>query len=474
MIYEIWKRFHIESGSKEAAVDDYYRPVYHLSPGQGWMNDPNGLIQFQGSYHAFYQHYPHAPEWGPMHWGHAVSRDLVHWEHLPIALYPDRDYETGCFSGSAVDNNGELTLIYTAHHDGRSPRETQCLALSPDGVRFVKYEHNPVIPAPPAGYSEDFRDPYVFRRGKDWRLLAGCARDGRGGVLLYKSPDLRRWECLGLFCCSDGSQGTMWECPGFFELDGRWTLLCSPINMEGAKCIFITGQADFEEPAFKQERWRNADYGREFYAPQVFQDDRGRWILIGWMDMWKGEFPTRKDGWAGAFTFPRELFLKNGVVCQRPVEELALLRKKELFAGNLNLSPDKKDRLPNITGDCMEIVFTIPAAPARNTVLKLLLRASADRKERTLLQWDPGSRVFTLDKEQSGMGGSEKIRVPWEEDGDMEVQILIDRSSVEVFLFGGKYAVTSRIYPQPSSIYYDIFTEGSGLSIRALRVMELG
>jgi beta-fructofuranosidase len=458
--------------TKEAPMDDYYRPVYHFTPPGGWMNDPNGLIQFQGSYHAFYQHYPHAPEPGPMHWGHAVSRDLIHWDHLPIALYPGPEGEPGCFSGSAVDNGGELTLIYTAHHNKRSPREAQCVAAGRDGIHFANYEHNPVIPAPPPGYGDDFRDPYVFRRGEYWYLVAGGARDGRGGVLLYRSGDLRQWDYRGLFCASDGTQGTMWECPSFFELEGLWILLCSPMNMEKAKCIFMIGGADFEKPAFTPVRWQNADYGHEFYAPQVFIDDRGRRILIGWMDMWQGEFPTRRDGWAGAFTFPRELFLENGKVCQRPVEELALLRRKERFAGRLDLAPGKEGSLRGIQGDCLEIAFTIPAAG--EGILKLPLRSSADGEEKTLLQWDFGARIFTLDTEQSGAGRRGKAAVPWQEDGDLDVRILVDRSSVEVFLFRGGYTVTSRIYPRPSSVFCDIVTEGAGLSIPDMRIFELG
>jgi beta-fructofuranosidase len=189
-------------------MDDYYRPVYHFTPRKGWMNDPKGLIQFRGSYHAFYQHYPHAPEPGPMHWGHAISRDLVHWDHLPIALYPGPKGEPSCFSGSAVDNKGELTLIYTAHRNKHSPREVQCVAAGMDGIHFTNYAYNPVIPAPPPGYGEDFRDPYVFRRGEYWYLVAGCTRDGRGGVLLYRSKDLRQWDYRGLLCVSDGGQGT--------------------------------------------------------------------------------------------------------------------------------------------------------------------------------------------------------------------------------------------------------------------------
>jgi beta-fructofuranosidase len=374
-----------------------------------------------------------------------------------------------------VDNDGELTLIYTAHSRNQSPKEVQYIATSIDGIYFANYEHNPVIPAPPAGYGEDFRDPKAFRKGESWYLVVGCTKDDRGGVLLYSSRDLRQWDCLGLFCRSDGSQGTMWECPTFFELDGIWTLLCSPMNMEKAKCIFITGSVDFEKPSFTQEQWQNADYGHEFYAPQVFQDDRGRQILIGWMDMWNGEFPTRKDGWAGAFTFPRELFLQNGKVYQRPVGELALLRKKELFSGSLDLIPGKKDMLPKVEGDCLEIEFTIPAIPTGGGVLNMALRSSKDREERTLLQWDFTSHVFILDKEQSGAGRLEKLRVPWEErDKNMEVHILIDRSSVEVFLFHGRYTITSRIYPQPSSVFYDIFTEECKFFIPSMRIIELG
>jgi beta-fructofuranosidase len=446
------------------------------------MNDPNGLIQFRGTYHAFYQHYPYAPKWGPMHWGHAVSRDLVHWEHLPIALYPDRDYETGCFSGSAVDNGEELSLVYTAHHEGRSPKETQCLALSRDGIFFSKYENNPVIAGPPAGYSEEFRDPQVFRRGEDWYLVVGGSRENRGAVLLYRSKDLHRWDPAGAgspgglspFCESDGSQGIMWECPNFFELGGLWTLLVSPVGMERARCIFITGEADFEKPAFVQRNWRKADYGPNFYAPQVFTDERGRRILFGWMD--KGEGITGGEGWAGAFCFPRELFLEQGAVCQRPVEELALLRKKELFSGPLSLAPGKKNNLPGIQGDSLEIALTIPVTEGGSRgALNLSLRASPDGRGETLLCWDFSSRSFFLDLGRGGAG--EEIPVPLREDerkNGVDLRILIDRSTVELFFLGGKYTFSAWIFPDPSSLFYDISAEGRGIDLPDLRIVELG
>lgn len=144
---------------KKLAQSDYYRLKYHVMPECGWMNDPNGLVEYKGEYHAFFQHYPDAPEWGAMHWGHAVSRDLLNWRYLPIALTPDQPYEKGCFSGSAAVCGDELTLFYTAHDDNRTPIEVQCVATSTDGVHFAKYEGNPVISAPPKGFGEDFRDP---------------------------------------------------------------------------------------------------------------------------------------------------------------------------------------------------------------------------------------------------------------------------------------------------------------------------
>jgi beta-fructofuranosidase len=457
----------------EMAKRDYYRLSYHVMPEAGWMNDPNGLIVYNGKYHVFYQTYPYAPGWGPMHWGHVTSGDLIHWEYLPFALAPDQLYEKGCYSGSAVDNNGELTLIYTAHDDARSPKEAQCIAFSADGVKFRKYEKNPVIPGPPEGFGEDFRDPKVFRRGDLWYLIAGCTKDRQGGILLYSSKDLRDWECLGLVCKSNGKQGEMWECPDLFELDNTWTLMVSPMNMKNSKTIFITGSMDFGTAAFTQKQWQDVDYGFEFYSPRTFQDDRGRRILIGWMDMWMGEYPTQKNGWSGALTFPRELFMKDGKIWQRPVEELQYLRKKELFNGKLSLREGKKDNLPGIKGDCMEISFTIPETE-NSGILTLYLRSSENWKERTMLSYNFNSRVFTIDKRQSGSGRPSQVTIPHRGIEKIPVHILIDKSSVEIFLGGGKYAVTHRIYPQRSSVYYDIFTESVDIEIPDLIMYELG
>ena len=452
---------------------DYYRPVYHITPPSGWMNDPNGLIQFKGKYHVFYQYYPDAPRDGPKHWGHVRSDDMIHWEQLPIALKPDAEYEQGCWSGSAVDNNGELTLIYTAHHDGRNPKETQCAAFSSDGVNFVKYENNPVINGPPGGFGDDFRDPKVFRRGELWYMVAGCTRDNRGGILCYASRDLRHWDCFGLLCQSDGTQGIMWECPDFFELGDEWVLLCSPIRMEGSKCIFLSGGADFrpgeKKAVFTRKAWQDADYGPDFYAPQTFEDDRGRRILIGWMDLWNTELITAKDGWIGALTFPRELYRGNGRIKQRPVEELALLRKKCLLEGNKILKDGQKNNLTGITGETVEIAFSLPAMGKGH--VSLSLRAHEQNGEKTVLEYDFGSRTFTIDTTHSGAGKTFHKEISAEKEEEITIHILVDKSSVEFFLCG--YAASCRIYPSPESVFYDIAACGADIQITDLRIYAL-
>lgn len=338
-----------------AAARSPLRPRYHIAAPAGWINDPNGLIQTGGVYHVFYQLHPYSPEWGPMHWGHAASRDLAHWEDFPIALAPDQPYEDGCFSGCAVDAGGVLTLFYTAHRDGPPLRESQCAARSFDGGRtFVKDPQNPLIPAPPEGFSADFRDPKVWRGGGGWHMIVGSSHGGRGCALLYDSPDLSRWEYRGIFAESDGSSGTMWECPNYCEVDGRGVFLFSPIGMPGHKNVYQTGSFDARSGKFTGGPLRELDHGVDFYAAQAFQDERGRALLVAWMDRWGEPHPTAADGWAGLLTLPRELHVQNGRLVQQPAPELALLRGETLAYRRLPLRPDGALSV-DWRGQCLEL-----------------------------------------------------------------------------------------------------------------------
>lgn len=304
-------------------MDEFIRFKYHFEPQKGWMNDPNGLIYFRGQYHAFYQHYPHAPHWGQMHWGHAVSDDLIHWKELPVALYPDMDYENdgGCFSGSAVEMDGRLYLFYTSvsHELG----QTQSVAFSDDGIHFTKYEHNPVIRENPTG-SADFRDPKVTCIDGIYYMVVGSGDAHSGRVLLYTSEDLLSWSYVGILFEGEEYAHCI-ECPDFFKLDDRYVLMFSKINEIERSTIFVVG--DFVDGRLINYTVSRPEWGTDFYAPQTFFDGERR-IMIGWMYHWGKEAPGGCP-FAGALSAPRELRLVGEQVYNFPVRELHGLMSHE-------------------------------------------------------------------------------------------------------------------------------------------------
>lgn len=293
----------------------------HFEPEKGWMNDPNGLCFYRGNYHAFYQHYPFAPHWGPMHWGHAVSGDLIHWEEQPIALFPDMPYENdgGCFSGSALEKDGALYLMYTSV--SKEQGQTQSIAVSRDGAAFEKYAENPVIresPLDPA--NRDFRDPKIFAYEGGYRMVCGAGVDGLGSVLLFCSDDLLHWEYAGpIFQSRD--YGPVPECPDLFPLGDKWVLLFSRMD-ETRSAQFIVGT--FDGLRFQPESFQQPECGPDFYAPQTFLDETGRRVMIGWLWNWNRQVPEGAVR-AGALSIPREPALRNGRLFAPPVKEAAPL-----------------------------------------------------------------------------------------------------------------------------------------------------
>lgn len=298
---------------------------YHFEPEHGWMNDPNGLIYFKGKYHAFFQYNPKEPKWGPMHWGHAVSDDLIYWQELPIALKPDMYYENdgGCFSGSAVEKDGIMYLFYTSVSDKCG--QTQSVAMSDDGINFIKYEGNPIIITPPADGSKDFRDPKVtFIDGK-YYMVVGSGKDGVGKVLLYKSDDLLKWNYIGVLY-ENAEFGEIFECPDFFKLGKSYVLMFSKMISDMNKTQFVIG--DFDGEKFYPKSFQSPENGPQFYAPQTFQDNKERRILIGWFYNW-GKEPDPDLSFAGALTIPRELKIDNGTIRLFPVADAQHLLSSE-------------------------------------------------------------------------------------------------------------------------------------------------
>jgi beta-fructofuranosidase len=302
------------------------RLKYHFEPRKGWMNDPNGLIDFNGTYHAFFQHNPYDTKWGPMHWGHAVSNDLVHWDEQDIALYPDQNYEDngGCFSGSAIEKDGKMYLFYTSV--SKAFGQAQSLAVSSDGKKFEKFSGNPIIPKYPKDGSPDFRDPKVTLIDGVYYMVCGSGKDHVGKVLLFTSADLINWKYIGVLF-EDSDCGDVLECPDFFKLNGRYVLMFSKMDQKTYSTQFVIG--DFDGSHFSETSRCQPEGGPQFYAPQTFCDHKGRRIMIGWLYDWSKKLDTGAES-AGALTIPRVLSLVDDRIYDFPVEEaFGLLRSND-------------------------------------------------------------------------------------------------------------------------------------------------
>lgn len=325
-----------------------FKPEKHFSAPIGWINDPNGFVFFRGEYHLFYQFYPYGSFWGPMHWGHAKSRDLVTWEHLPVALAPDQAYDKdGCFSGSAIVKDDVLWLMYTGNvinADG-TVSQIQNIAYSTDGIHFEKSAKNPVATGailPDELVAADFRDPKLFEKeGRYYAVVAAKHKEDVGTVVLLGSDNLEDWNFETIFLKGEKHQGFMWECPDYFEVDGQSYITVSPMRYERDaehfwninSSIAIAGTVDWQSKTFTQTSVQELDHGQDFYAPQSLEDDKGRRISIAWLHTWgRTVVPHEKDHkWACSMSLPRVL-VKDGKGLRQeiPVEVAAQLPFVEL------------------------------------------------------------------------------------------------------------------------------------------------
>lgn len=409
------------------AEADRHRPRYHFLPPAGWMNDPNGTVFHKGLYHLFYQHNPYSGVWvTAQHWGHAVSRELVHWEHWPIALAPTGEGpdHLGVWSGSVVMEGETAYAFYT----GVRP-EKQCLAISTDGLRtWEKYAGNPIISAPPEGSGvTEFRDPHVWRESDGWYMAIGTVGDVPR-ALLYRSGNLLEWEYLGpLLEGGKEETGQMWECPDFFALGGRQVLL---VTAEVRTTWYVVG--DWRERRFAVERWGKMDWGPSFVAARTLGDDRGRRIIFGWAPEMRPAEALEAAGWGSCMSLPRVLSLnERGEVVAEPVPELLALRGEHWEGAG--------------EGECVEVVAELEGAGA------VLVRRSPSGEEETAVRWDPAAGMVSLDLERSSLdpattkgGYAAPVRVaPGEA---LRLRAFVDRSIIEVFA-QRQVCLTGRMYP---------------------------
>ncbi|MBE6551965.1 MAG: glycoside hydrolase family 32 protein [Ruminococcaceae bacterium] len=313
-------------------MDYSQRLKYHYRPKKGWVNDPNGLVYFKGYYHVFYQHAPmfEVPWKQPMHWGHARTKDFLNWEELPVALYPDKEYDNnGCWSGTAIVKDDTLFLFYASIHtpEGSDERiQTVSTAFSKDGITFEKYENNPVIDHYPADGGPDFRDPAVCCiDGKYYCVMAtGNPETKTGRLLLYGSEDLFNWSYIGIMSEWAGCRYT--ECPSFMAAKDKFLLTASVCPLD-KRHYFSVMMGTFKDNIFVPEYSAEVDKGPDQYAGQVFTDHLGRSILISWVPGWAYSGYASSD--IGCMSVPREIKLENGTVRAYPVEELQHLLKDE-------------------------------------------------------------------------------------------------------------------------------------------------
>lgn len=437
------------------------RPAFHLAARVGWMNDPNGFSFYGGQYHLFYQYYPYARKWGPMHWAHAVSDDLLHWTHLPAALAPDADYDAeGCFSGSAVQlPDGRHLLMYTGvgkTADGEIV-QTQCLAIG-DGVNYEKHPANPVLSpgALPGGTDiHDFRDPKMWQKddGSYRAVIAHRAADGSGQVLLFGSEDGLIWSPRKTLAQNNFRFGVMWECPDFFMLDGKAVLFVSPQDMEGVANawhsgngnVCIIGRYDEATEEFTQEHCQTVDDGVDFYAMQTLLAPDGRRIMVAWMQNWDTLEPLPGVNWIGQMSLPRELSLRDGRLYQQPVRELEALRRKTTAYRDVCVAAPMT--LDGIHGRHADMEVTL--RPGKGGVYgSFTITLAQDDAHGATLCFEPKKGLLTLDRGCSGTRRAYAHRRSATVGcgtGEIRLRIILDRYSIEVFACEGEKAITMTI-----------------------------
>ena len=450
--YETEKLIHMDLDKK---------PLFHISAPTGWINDPNGFSVYDGKVHLFYQYYPYDKVWGPMHWGHSVTTDMICWEQLPVALAPDQEYDKiGCFSGSAIEAEGKHVLVYTGVtkiklDDGsEQERQNQCIAFG-DGKDYIKYEKNPVLTGDllPDGCSRiDFRDPKIWKEDDTYYLIVGNKNDNQiGQVVLCSSKDLKNWKFETILAANEtGKIGTMWECPDFFRLGDKHVLICSPQDMKAQKyefhnghnSVYFLGDYDSQTHKFEKEAPHALDYGMDFYAPQTTELADGRRILIAWMKSWDACVIPNSQDWQGMMTLPRELSLENGKIRQVPVREIEKYHKNLCKYEKAEI--EEETILSGIEGRTIDLTVELED----NDFTIFSMKLAANEEYETKFTYYKASRILEIDRTYCGVTKDvvcvRKIKIA-DPAGLKKMRFILDRQSIELFINDGQQVATTAI-----------------------------
>lgn len=508
---------------------DYYRPSYHFTPLYGWMNDPNGMVYKDGEYHLYFQYNPYGSKWGNMHWGHAVSRDLIHWEHLEPAIA--RDPVGHIFSGSSVVDKkntagfGKDAIIAIYTNNSVNHDEVQCIAYSNDNGRtFTKYEGNPVLT--PFDGQKDFRDPKVFWYEKDkcWFMIVSADKETR----FYKSKNLKKWDYVSAFGKGLGQQPCQYECPDFFQLpvngdekNKKWVMTMN-INpgcwFGGSATEYFVGDFDgknFTCPDANEVKW--LDWGKDHYATVTFSNTGSRVLAITWMSNWQYANLTPFKQNRGANGLPRELKLyeKNGkyYISEDVAPEALALRKSTKELGSQTVEGEKA--FAGATSG-MEGAFEIEADVTADANGIAGIELYNNKRERTLIYIDMKEGKVVMDRTESGLTDFGKQSVPhdielaWDKQRAAEgkqpariensinykndfalatwaplslcqegkktfhLDIFADKSSIELFVDGGRIAMTNLVFPVAPYENVKLYSQGGKAEFQNMKIHTLG
>lgn len=460
-----------------------WRPVYHFAPQWGWMNDPNGMVYKDGEYHLFYQYNPYGSRWGNMNWGHAISRDLVSWEHMPVAISPDG--LGTIFSGSAVvdkDNTaGFGANAIVAFYTQASARQMQSIAYSTDNGRtFKKYAGNPVL----TGDVADFRDPKVsWHEGTHkWILTLAVGQE----IRFYSSPNLKDWTYESNFGEGQGNHGGVWECPDLFELpvagtsQKKWVLIVN-INpggpFGGSATQYFVGSFDghkFVNESPKATKWM--DFGKDHYATVTWSNaPQNRVIALAWMSNWQyaNEVPTMQ--YRSSNSVPRDLrlFVKDGETYMQsaPSPELLALRKDKVMSKSFSVGKAYTiDQLMSDNKGTYEITMTVRQKKQGNLSMRLM----NEQGEEIEYSLDMAKRELTCIRDKSGVAGFSKDfitpTVTQVDGGDLQLRFLVDRSSVEAFVNDGRFVMTNLVFPHTPYNKVMFSATGGSVSVKNFTV----
>lgn len=425
---------------------DKNRLHFHMMPPTGWMNDPNGLCQFHGTNHIYFQYTPFFAGWGIKLWGHYTTCDWIHYKEEEPFLFPDMPYDKdGVYSGSAFIQDDGIHFFYTGNvkltdknydyiMEGREQNTIH--VFSPDGKTIQYKELLMTNDDYPPNMSKHVRDPKIYEKnGVYYMLLGGRDTQSKGCVLLFHSTDLKHWKWHDTIYSSE-SFGYMWECPDLFELNGQQVMLCCPQGLKPKdydyqntyQCGYFIVDFDLENKKYTLGSFKELDKGFDFYAAQTFEDEKGRRILIGWMGMPDAPYyntATIAYDWVHALTMPRELILKDNKIFQRPLKEFEALRQNKIY---LELS-SFKEWSPN--DSCFELHIALDGEQQLNLQLR----------DDVILSWD--DPILSLKMGESGYGRKERLA---KFDYLSNLTIFSDTSSIEIFINDGEATMSTRVY----------------------------